>query len=141
MPDENTTRRYRNRLTGSGMLEALMQALEQKLRERGYLAIGGETVDATLAPVPKQRHTEDERGAITADEPARQIRRAKPKKIHQKDVDARWTVAIGGKARYRQEGTPRPKIATPCSTTGRISAQHRPALRLYPQCGHHIGRR
>jgi hypothetical protein len=37
MPDENTIRHYRNRLTESGTLEALMQEFEQQLREAGYL--------------------------------------------------------------------------------------------------------
>jgi len=55
MPDENTIRHYRNRLTESGTLEALMQAFEQQLREAGYLAMGGQIVDATLVPAPKQR--------------------------------------------------------------------------------------
>ena len=32
MPDENTIRHYRNRLTQSGTLEALMQGFEQQLR-------------------------------------------------------------------------------------------------------------
>lgn len=36
MPDENTIRHYRNRLIESGTLDALMQAFEQQLRERGY---------------------------------------------------------------------------------------------------------
>lgn len=62
MPDENTIRLYRNRLTESGTLEALMQAFEEQLRERGYLALWA----------------------------------GKPNKAHQKDVDARWTVKIGG---------------------------------------------
>ena len=39
MPDENTIRHYRNRLTTSGTLDALMQAFEQQLRERGYLGL------------------------------------------------------------------------------------------------------
>jgi len=30
-----------------------------------------------------------------------------------KDVDARWTVKIGGKVRHRPDGTPLPQIATP----------------------------
>ena len=42
MPHENTIRHYRNRLTESGTLEALMQAFEQQLREAGYLAMGGQ---------------------------------------------------------------------------------------------------
>jgi hypothetical protein len=39
--------------------------------------------------------------------------RHKPDKAHQKDVDARWTVKIGGKISYRPDGTPLPQIATP----------------------------
>lgn len=30
-----------------------MQAFEQQLREAGYLAVGGQIVDANLVPVPK----------------------------------------------------------------------------------------
>lgn len=34
-------------------------------------------------------------------------------KAAQKDVDARWTLKIGGKIRYRPDGTPLPQIALP----------------------------
>jgi hypothetical protein len=37
----------------------------------------------------------------------------KPNKAHKKEVDARWTVKIGGKIRYGPDGTPPPQIATP----------------------------
>lgn len=66
-----------------------MQAFEQQLREAGYLAMGGQIVDATLVPAPKQRNTDDEKAAIKAGKSARQIWRSKPNKAHQKDVDAR----------------------------------------------------
>ncbi len=69
--------------------------------------------DATLVPAPKQRNTEGEKAAIKAGKSARKIWRGKPNKAHQKDVDARWTVKIGGKVRYRPDGTPLPQIATP----------------------------
>lgn len=108
MPDENTIRHYRNRLTECGTLDALMQAFEQQLRKAGYLAVGGKIVDATLVPAPKQRHTEDEKAAIKAGGSAKQIWRGKPNKAHQKDVYARWTVKIRGKVRYRPDGTPLP---------------------------------
>ena len=114
MPDENTIRHYRNRLSESGTLGALMQqAFEQQLTEQGYLAMGGQIVDATLVPAPKQRNTEEERAAIKKGRSAKQIWRGKPSKAHQKDVDARWTLKIGGKVRYRPDGTPLPQIATP----------------------------
>jgi len=113
MPDENTIRHYRNRLTQSGTLERLMQAFDRQLHERGYLAMGGQIVDATLVPAPKQRNTEDEKAAVEAGRSARQIWPGKPDKAHQKDVDARWTLKVGGKVRYRPDGTPLPQIATP----------------------------
>jgi hypothetical protein len=90
-----------------------MQAFEQQLRDAGYLAMGGQIVDATLVPAPKQRNSEDEKAAIKAGKSAKQIWRGKPNKAHQKDVDARWTIKIGGKIRYRPDGTPLPQIATP----------------------------
>ena len=80
MPDENTIRHYRNRLSESGTLEALMQAFEQQLRERGYLAMGGQIVDATLVPAPKQRNTEAEKAAVKAGKSAKQIWPGKPNK-------------------------------------------------------------
>ena len=64
MPDENTIRHYRNRLGESGTLDALMKAFEAQLTEQGYLAMGGQIVDATLVPAPKQRNTEAEKAAI-----------------------------------------------------------------------------
>jgi hypothetical protein len=75
--------------------------------------MGGQIVDATLVPAPKQRNTEGEKAAIKAGKSAKQIWRGKPNKAHQKDVDARWTLKIGGKIRYRPDGTPLPQIATP----------------------------
>jgi len=39
-----------------------MQAFEQQLREAGYLAMGGQVVDATLVPAPKQRGYREREG-------------------------------------------------------------------------------
>ena len=36
-----------------------------------------------------------------------------PNKAAQKDIDARWMLKIGGKVRYRADGTPLPMIALP----------------------------
>jgi hypothetical protein len=64
-------------------------------------------------PAPRQRNSEEEKAAIKAGKSAREIWHDKPNKAHQKDVDARWAVKIGGKIRYRPDGTPLPQIATP----------------------------
>lgn len=71
MLDQTTNCHHRNRLTTSGILGAVMQAFEQHLHEAGYLAIGGQIVDATTVPAPKQRNTEFEKAAIKVGKSAR----------------------------------------------------------------------
>jgi IS5 family transposase len=61
-PDANTIRLFREKLTEAGALDAVFADFDRQLKERGYLAMGGE---------------------IWPDEPARAA---------QKDIDARWTL-------------------------------------------------
>jgi IS5 family transposase len=112
-PDENTIRHYRNRLTETGTLKRVMKAFDWRLQKKGYIPMSGQIVDASLVPAPKQRNTEDEKAAIKAGKSAGEIWPDEPNKAAQKDVDARWTLKIGGKVRYRADGTPLPMIATP----------------------------
>ena len=44
---------------------------------------------------------------------ARDIWPDEPNKAAQKDTDARWTLKVGGKVRYRADGTPLPMSALP----------------------------
>ena len=71
-----------------------MEAFDRQLREQGYLTMGGQIVDATLVPTPKQRNTEEEKAAVKDGKSANEIWPDKPPKPHQKDVDARWTLKI-----------------------------------------------
>ena len=75
--------------------------------------MSGQIVDASLVPAPKQRNTDSEKRAVKAGKSAAEIWPDKPNKAGQKDVDARWTLKVGGKVRYRSEGMPMPMIATP----------------------------
>lgn len=113
MPDENTIRHFRNRLTDSGVLAEIMAEFEGQLIARGYVAKGGQIVDASLIPAPKQRNTYEEKEAIKAGKTAVEIWSDQPNKACQKDTDARWTVKIGGKRRFKPDGTPQPPISTP----------------------------
>ncbi len=61
------------RLTQSGALHALIQAFEQQLREAGYLAMGGQIVDASLIPALKQRGHAGRKGCHPAGKSAKQI--------------------------------------------------------------------
>lgn len=112
-PDENTIRHFRNRLTETGTLKRVMKAFDWQLQKKGYIPMSGQIVDASLVPAPKQRNTEGEKQAVKEGKSAREIWPGEPAKAAQKDVDARWTLKIGGKVRYRPDGTPLPTIARP----------------------------
>jgi len=112
-PDENTIRHFRNRLTETGTLKRVMKAFDWQLRKKGYIPMAGQIVDASLVPAPKQRNTEAEKAAIKQGKSAKEIWPGEPNKAAQKDTNARWTLKIGGKVRYRPDGTPLPMIAVP----------------------------
>lgn len=113
MPDENTIRHFRNRLTETGTLKRVMQAFDWQLHKKGYIPMSGQIIDATLVCAPKQRNSDEEREAIKAGRKACEIWPDHPNKAAQKDVDARWTLKVGGKIRHRSDGTALPQIATP----------------------------
>jgi len=111
-PDENTIRLFREKLTHAGALDALFAAFDRQLRDRGYLPMGGQIVDATLVAAPKQRNTAAEKQAIKAGKRAAEIWPNQPAKAAQKDTDARWTVKFA-KARPLPGGRPGIDIAIP----------------------------
>jgi IS5 family transposase len=112
-PDENTIRLFRNKLTETGTLEQVMKAFDWQLQKKGYIPMSGQIVDASLVPAPKQRNTDAEKAAVKAGRSAHEIWPDEPDKATQKDTDARWTLKVGGKVRYRPDGTPLPMIALP----------------------------
>ena len=112
-PDENTIRHFRNRLTETGTLKRVMKAFDWQLQKKGYIPMAGQIIDASLVPAPKQRNTEGEQQAIKAGKTAQEIWPDEPAKAAQKDTEARWTLKIGGKQRFRADGTPLPLIALP----------------------------
>lgn len=112
-PDENTIRHFRNRMIETGTLKRVMKAFDWQLRKKGYIPMSGQIVDASLVPAPKQRNTDGEKEAIKAGKTAGEIWPDDPAKAAQKDVDARWTLKIGGKVRSKPDGTALPRIATP----------------------------
>jgi IS5 family transposase len=111
VPDANTIWAFREALKRAGAVERLFAQFDATLRAAGYLAMGGQNVDATIVAAPKQRNTEAERAAIKAG----QIPEGwaeKPAKLRQKDRDARWTVKFS-KARPREDGAPQVDLAVP----------------------------
>lgn len=111
-PDENTIRGFRERLTKAGAIDRLFEEFERQLRGAGYLAMGGQIVDATLVSAPRQRNTAAEKAAIKAGKSASEIWPTTPAKAAQKDVDARWTVKIG-RPRDTEAARSVPELAIP----------------------------
>jgi IS5 family transposase len=111
-PDANTIRLFREKLTEAGALDAVFTDFDRQLKERGYLAMGGQIVDATLVASPKQRNTVPEKDAIKAGKKAREIWPDKPARAAQKDTDARWTLKFA-KAKPLANGKPGIDIAIP----------------------------
>jgi IS5 family transposase len=111
VPDANTIWAFREALKRAGAVAGLFTRFDATLREAGYLAMGGQIVDASIVAAPKQRNTEAEKAAIKAG----QIPEGwaeKPAKLRQKDRDARWTVKFS-KAKPRKDGLPQVDLAVP----------------------------
>ena len=111
VPDETTIWRFGEALVEAGAVERLFARFDAHLKEAGYLAMGGQIVDASIIVAPRQRMTDEEReivkgGGIPEDWVA------KPRKLAQKDRDARWTLKRGRKKR-RPDGGMMAEIATP----------------------------
>tara|TARA_R110000772_G_scaffold88129_1_gene183358 strand:+ start:1406 stop:2470 length:1065 start_codon:yes stop_codon:yes gene_type:complete len=111
-PDANTIRLFRERLTEAKSITVLFDAFDNQLRNSGYLAMGGQIVDATLVAAPKQRNTQEEKNAIKAGKTAGEVWPDKSAKAAQKDTDARWTVKFA-KARTAAGRKPQIDIAIP----------------------------
>jgi IS5 family transposase len=111
VPDANTIWTFREALKRAGAVERLFALFDATLRAAGFLAMGGQIVDATIVAAPKQRNTEAERAAIKAGGMA-EGGAEKPAKLRQKDRDARWTVKFS-KARPREDGAPQVDLAVP----------------------------
>ena len=98
VPDAKTAWLYREQLTQAGVIEALFERFDGHLKDQGYLAMGGQIIDASIVAVPKQRNSREENARIKAGEtPAGW--EDKPAKRRQKDVEARWTQRHG-KSQY-----------------------------------------
>ena len=94
VPDAKTVWLYREQLTQAGVIEALFETFDGHLKDQGYLAMGGQIIDASIVAVPKQRNSRKENARIKAGETP-ECWQDKPAKRRQKDVEARWTKKHG----------------------------------------------
>jgi len=66
VPDAKTIWLFREHLVQAGAVENLFARFDRHLSKAGYLAMGGQIVDATVVAAPKQRNTDDEKADIKA---------------------------------------------------------------------------
>jgi IS5 family transposase len=94
IPDATTVAFFRERLRKAGVIEELFEMFEAYLRSQGLQARGGQIIDATLIPVPKQRNTRQENKEIKAGK-LPEGWGENPDRLQQKDLDARWVKKNG----------------------------------------------
>jgi IS5 family transposase len=116
VPDANSIWNFREALTratieGKPAIEVLFKRFDAALTKAGFLAMGGQIIDATIVAAPKQRNTEAEKREIKEGRIPEEWRR-NPAKLRQKDRDARWTVKYS-KAKPSEDGARRIDLAIP----------------------------
>jgi len=104
VPDAKTLWLYREALTKAGAVEGLFNQFDGHLKAKGYLAhceparrltgAGGQIIDATIVPAPRQRNSREDNTAVKEGKTPAQWEK-KPAKNRQKDKDARWTKKHG----------------------------------------------
>lgn len=91
VPDAKTIWLFREHLSKAGAINNLLARFDKHLSKSGYLAMGGQIVDATIIQAPKQHNNDAEKEAIKQGEIPEDWKE-KPAKLAQKDRDAHWTV-------------------------------------------------
>ena len=94
IPDGTPLWLFRETLAKAGLIEKLFEHFGHHLEAKGYIARGGQMIDATIVPVPKQRNSRDENDDVKAGKTPEAWEK-NPAKNRQKDKDARWTKKHG----------------------------------------------
>lgn len=94
VPDATTVWLFRERLKKQDKIESLFGQFSSYLTQQGYQAQGGQIIDATLIPVPKQKMNKEEKEVVKQGQIPEEWQ-DNPHKIAQKDLDARWTQKNG----------------------------------------------
>lgn len=134
-PDETTIWRFRETLVRAEAIDALFACFDAHLKDQGYLAVGGQILDASIIAAPRQPMTDEER-AIVKDGDIPDDWAVKPARLAQKDRDARWTLKRGRRKKDPMERSwprsPRPSLATNLTSvliSAMVSFAHgRPAI-------------
>ncbi|MYM33713.1 IS5 family transposase [Duganella sp. FT94W] len=93
IPDRTTIWTFKERLIKAGASESVFEAVNRQLARHGYIARGGQMIDASIVQAPKQSLNKEEK-SLVVDQNAMPADWSPPKR-RQKDLDARWTKKHG----------------------------------------------
>lgn len=88
VPDATTIWLFREALVEAGLIDKLFERFSQHLQAKGYLARGGQIIDATIVSAPKQRNSRDENDKVKTGQTPEDWEN-NPAKNRQKDKEAR----------------------------------------------------
>ncbi|MCX5943837.1 MAG: transposase [Cyanobacteria bacterium] len=89
IPDATTVAFFRERLRKADVIDEFFEKFKEFLRDQGLEARGGQIIDATLVPLPKQCNSRAENSDIKADRLPNGWDE-NPDRLQQKDLDAHW---------------------------------------------------
>jgi IS5 family transposase len=102
VPDAKTLWLFREQLTRAGAIERLFARFDAALRDAGYLAMGGQIIDATVIQARRPRLTKSEKATIKGGGVPSGWSKAKRAQM---DTEGRWTLKRGRK-RAAEPGEP-----------------------------------
>ena len=109
VPDAKTIWLYREQLTRAGVIDRLFERFDAILRERGFLAMGGQIVDATVIEARRPRLNGAEKETIKGGGVPPDWNQARTRQI---DRDGRWTLKRGRKRVPSDDGGLRRQATT-----------------------------
>ena len=101
VPDAKTIWLFREQLTRAAVIGRLFAQFDAILRERGYLAMGGQIVDATVIEARRPRLTRAEKQTIKGGGVPEHWNEARTRQV---DRDGRWTIKRGKKRSPSADG-------------------------------------
>ena len=102
VPDAKTIWLLREQLTRVGAVERLFARFNAVLRDAGYLAMGGQIVDATVIQARRPRLSQDEKAIVKGGGIPATWSKAKRAQM---DTDGRWTLKRGRKRSADRSGS------------------------------------
>jgi IS5 family transposase len=111
VPDAKTLWLFREQLTRAGAIATLFARFDRRLRDAGYLAMGGRIVDATVVEARRPRLKGEEKATVKGGGTPAGWSKAKAAQI---DRDGRWTLKRGRKRPPKADERVTTELVVPC---------------------------